>query len=418
MDMLKKAYISPSLNLWLYSLLLIFTPFILLQNYLQDIIGNVSKSSISLGSIDIHYSVFIFSLLVFFLIFKTRKTFSLPRAITWLLVFVFWFIGQQTSDFYLNNEYYDLQNNWHYIAYGLFVVVAYNALSSKINNTARLIFAIFIRALLISTFDETIQIFISNRVFDVSDISKDVWGAMAGMLVLFIGYKNPEVIKNTWKISQPKIKDYFNNALSMLVILSVFSYILLAVSSLLTDSKYIVNILFISILLFFIVFVAIHLSFTKFGKRIVLGMVAVLFLVLSISFVSHYNKQISYHKSGITLYKGIPLLYFDVMIFDHGGFRFVDKKDNFNQGDIKFFLEKTSNILLIGCGAQSHGRMGFPEDLQSQFMYNFIQKKPIQIIILPTSEACDTYNRLKEEGKKVTFVIHNTYQISGYEAKK
>jgi len=404
----KKEVFSPKLNLLLYSLLLILFPLLLLQNYMQETIGTLSGLTFRFMGIEFPYIVVIALIIITVFLVVAKKTLNKRILISWAFALFLWFLGQQITDYYLNNSFYDLQNNWHYLAYGLFAFVAYNYLSTNQKSTSSLILSIFIRAFIISAFDETLQIFLSNRVFDISDIAKDLVGTIAGIIVIFIGYKNPEIIKTGWKIRENKIKDYFNNPLSTIVFLGIFTFILLFVSSNLTNSKYVIHIIFITLLLFLVVFFLVQSTRTKKGRWIVTLGFTVLFSLQLVSFIINFDKNITYHKSGITIYKGIPLLYFDVMIFENGSFRYVDKKTTFNNADILFFYEKVSNILLIGTEEDNKGYLGFPMSITSQFIYNLKQKKPVQVIILPSSQACKVYNRLKNEGKAVTFIIHNT----------
>ena len=162
MTFVKNKFFSPKLNLLLYSMLLVCTPFILLQNFLQDVISQFSRSSFEIAKLDIPYTLSIFLIIVLFLSIKFRKTFNTRIIISWLVAFLYWFIGQKSVDYYMNKEFYDLQNNWHYIAYGLFTIVAYNSFSIKPRNLGRMILHLYSLALLISVFDETIQVFISK----------------------------------------------------------------------------------------------------------------------------------------------------------------------------------------------------------------------------------------------------------------
>ncbi|HPG74056.1 MAG TPA: hypothetical protein PLM49_07180, partial [Bacteroidales bacterium] len=52
-----KLKISPGLNLSLYSLLLIVTPFLMLMNYLQEAIGSISRAHFILIGVEIPYVV-------------------------------------------------------------------------------------------------------------------------------------------------------------------------------------------------------------------------------------------------------------------------------------------------------------------------------------------------------------------------
>ncbi|MCF8296048.1 MAG: VanZ family protein [Saprospiraceae bacterium] len=399
---------SAKLNLFLFSLLLIFTPFLLLQNYLQDAVGLFSHLSFNVGAIEIPFVLSTFIVFIVLLIIKFRKSYSRKKVFIWLVILLMWFLGQQSTDYFLNISFYDLQHNWHYFAYGIFAVLAYRVFLNRNFSKSKIIYSIYLRALLISTFDEAIQILLSSRVFDISDIAKDLWGVLMGIIVVIFIFNNAEISKKEMKIREKKIKDYFKNPFGLLVLLIVFTYILLFISSLLTEAKYGFNIIFITLIIFLIVFFVIHKTQTKTGKIAFSIIFGILFLLQIFSFTKNINKNITLNKTGLTVYKGIPIPYFDILIFENGGFRLVDKKIDYNQMDIKFMFTKASNILVIGCGESKKGRMGFPEDLESQFIYNTTKKRALQVIILPTAEACKVYNRLKQENKKVVFLIHNT----------
>jgi hypothetical protein len=108
------------------------------------------------------------------------------------------------------------------------------------------------------------------------------------------------------------------------------------------------------------------------------------------------------------VYKGIPIVFYDVMIFPNGTFRLVDKKHYFNSRDQTFFMEHKPDIIIIGSGAEGLGGRGFVKQSPHQFMYNPHIQRGTQVIILKTPEACEVFNRLKRERKNVLFVLHNT----------
>jgi VanZ family protein len=379
----------------------------MLQNYLQDAVGMFSGWSYHVGGIKIPFVLTFFLLFLVFIIFRFRKDINPKNVIVWLIIFLLWVLGRNSTDFYSNLPFYQLQNNWHYFAYGIFAFLAYQFFSVKTSNPAKVIYSIYFMALFISTFDEAMQIILSNRVFDISDIAKDVWGVLMGILFVVFIYKDYEFYKG-WKLRENKIKDYLNNPLAIILFLFVFSYTLLLVSSLLTEAKYGFNIVFIALSIFFIFFFIFHKTRKKSGKIAFTAIFGVLIVLQGISIALNFNRNITFNITGLTVYKGIPLPYFDIMIYENGIFRPVDKKTTFNQIDKKFFFEKASNILVIGCGKDRKLRMGFPEDLESQFIFNEKSGKALQVIMLPTSDACKVYNRLKKEKKKVVFLIHNT----------
>ena len=109
------------------------------------------------------------------------------------------------------------------------------------------------------------------------------------------------------------------------------------------------------------------------------------------------------------VYKGIPIPYFDIMIFPDGTFRLVDKKIYFNQKDkVNRIFKYANDILLIGSGENGEGGMGFiDEQRETQFIFNSQKKLPLQVIVLKTPDACKEFNLLNKKGYDVMFIIHN-----------
>lgn len=64
-------------------------------------------------------------------------------------------------------------------------------------------------------------------------------------------------------------------------------------------------------------------------------------------------------------------------------------------------IDYKPEYLIIGTGA--YGAVKVPQEI-----VDFIGKKGIKLIIQKTGEACQTYNALLEEGKKVAVFLHNT----------
>ena len=105
---------------------------------------------------------------------------------------------------------------------------------------------------------------------------------------------------------------------------------------------------------------------------------------------------------------GVPVVFFDVLVFPDGSFRPVDKKHYFNTRDHTFFLKRKPDILLIGSGYEGRGGKGFFDTTPNQFIYNPYIRQGTQLIILPTPDACELFNRMKRAQKNVLFVIHST----------
>ncbi len=394
-----------SVSYYFFSLLVILTPFLMLQNYLQNAIGRASRAAIDLGFIRIPYVVIIAAAVLILFFYFQRKRLNKKRLLYLVLIFLFVAIGQKTADYYYNHHFYDLQHNWHYIAYGLYALVAFRRFTIKPVSTHKILFRIFYSALAISVFDEFIQVYISNRVFDLGDCGKDLWGTMAGILFVFFYLEDGKGFTN-YRLRNKKLKEYYTNPFSLLCLEIIFAYIMLFVASQITESQYIINVITITLLCFTIVFLLIHAGVNKIARWIIRG---ALFLIIIFVFVSARfgRTDIKFVRPWYINYNGIPLLFFDYMIFPNGTFRTVDKKVLFNIRDKQKIEHLGPDILLVGKGNKGEGGKGWNDILTSEMAFNTYKGKVYQIIKLPNRQACETFNRLKKEKKKVLFIIHN-----------
>jgi len=395
-------------HLIMYALLLIFTPFLMLRNYLQSAIGKLSRLSYIILDIEIPYLLTIFIIVLAIIILKNFRKIKHHHILGGLAAILLIYLAQLFADYYFDHRFYDLQHNWHYFAYGIYSFIAFRYFKGQDKPISKIILLIFISALALSTFDEGTQVFISGRIFDVSDIAKDAWGAIIGMIFLFVGVFPDELKQFKFQVTNVRIKDYLHNPKTLLFWELIFTFILILVSSVLADMSYwyyVVTITFVSFLLIFFLF---HFSRNKYFRFISLLLIILLLILQSINFLKYRNDYIVSNKYGLVVYRGIPIPFFDVMIFPNNTFRLVDKKHSFNSRDLATIYNKVDDILLIGSGHEGLGGKGFPEDFPVQFVFNHIKNKALQIIILPTPEACNEFNRLKKEGKNVLFIIHNT----------
>jgi len=401
-----KFLFKPKTHWFLYILLLVLTPFLLLQNYLQSFIGQMSVQSFEIFSINFPYTVAIALLLFITLIIFLWKKITSIRLIGWgIILFLFW-IGQKSTDYYFNHDFYELQYNWHYFAYGIFAYLSYRMLSTKNISPQKIILYVYISAICISTFDEAIQMPLSNRIFDLGDIAKDLWGAIIGLVFIFFILENGKIIKNAWKIRQKKIKDYLQNPISLFLLEIVFAYILMLISSILTETKYLFSAISISILTFIIFFIVLHLSQKKLYRNIFIILFIIFICIQGVSFYKYKDQNIVYSKNQLIIYKGIPVFYFDVLIYPDGMFRLVDKKGTFNKRDLNKIMSFSENILIIGSDENISGGRGFPEDSESQFIFNYVNKRGLQVIKLKNKDACKKFNQLCDEGKKPALILH------------
>ena len=397
---------QPKTHFFLYALLLVATPFLLLQNYLQSFIGQMSAKSFEIFNFDFPFIVAIVLIFLVILIIVLRKKFTLTRIISWAIILILFWIGQKSTDYYFNHDFYELQYNWHYFAYGIFAFLSYQRLKVKAFTAQKIILVTFISAICISTFDEAIQMPLSNRIFDLGDIAKDLWGTIIGLVFIFFILENGKILKYGWKIRQRKIKDYLQNPLSLIILEFIFAYIFMVITSILTDSKYFFVAIFIPILIFLIFFCILHLSQIKIYRYIFISIFAVLICIQTIFIFKYKNQSIVYYNDGLTIYKGIPLYYFDVLIYPNEMFRLVDKKESFNKRDLQTILDFTENILIIGSGENNSGGKGFPIETESQFIYNRNTDKGLQIITLKNNEACKKFNQLCKENKRPALILH------------
>jgi VanZ family protein len=393
----------------MYSMLLVATPFLLLQRFLQDAIGIISSSTLPVAGIKepIVPSIAVLLLLVLIILFHSRLT--RRRILAGVAALLMIAVAQQITDYYFGHKFYDLQQNWHYLAYMIFAFMVYRDLAPRGFPLYEILLITYFGTLLLSTFDETFQRHMSARIFDISDIAKDVWGSLVGIVLICLGGKKAEALLARGKpFRHPRVEDYVKSPKSLLVLLFVLGFLLLAISSLLSDAVYWGSILLLTVSASVLFFVLFHISQYKWGKYGLVSILVVALCVQSYFFVRYREDNIVSNSYGVTVYKGIPIFFFDVMIFPDGMFRLVDKKHDFNYRDRRFLMQQKADIVLIGSGANGLGGNGFPTKAPSQFFYNHFTKRATQIIILKTPQACQVFNRLKREHKNVLFVLHNT----------
>jgi len=399
---------STRLHAVMYSMLLVVTPFILLQNFLVEIIAKVSGSTVELAGSEIPVLPYIAFILLIACLIIFRSYLTKLRLLAGVIAILMFGLAQQFTDYYFDHNFYDLQQNWHYIAYCIFAFMVYRDLAPRGRRMAKIILITFFAALLFSSFDETFQLYMSGRVFDISDIAKDVWGALTGIVLLYIGRSRSNTLKaDMKKIRQPKLRAYLKAPFSLLILLFVLAILFLFFSSLLTDFPYWYIAVLFTLGSFAVFFILFHFSQFKGAKYSFLTIFIIIMLVQSYFFVKHRSDNIVYNRYGLTVYKGIPIVFFDVMIFSDGTFRLVDKKHYFYRRDRAFFVRQKADIIIIGTGAYGKGGRGYADKI-SQFIYNPYTNRGTQVVIMKTPEACQYFNRLKREQKNVLFILHNT----------
>jgi VanZ family protein len=400
---------STRLHAIMYGMLLVATPFVLLQNFLVEKISEISGFSFELGNMELPILPFLASVLVIVLLVGLRSYLTWTRVLAFVIVVLMNALSQQITDYYFDHKFYDLQQNWHYFAYGIFAYMVYRDLAPRKVPPAKIMLITYLVALSLSAFDEVFQMHMSSRVFDVSDIAKDLWGSLMGIVFLYLIMTEPGVLARQWKrVRHRRVQDYLKHPPSLLLLMFIFALLLLCYSSLLSEYEYFGYVVLLTVLSFTAFLFLLHFSQYKIFKFAMIFVFVCVVLLQTYFFVKYRSDNIVYNRHGLTVYKGIPILFFDVMVFPDGGFRLVDKKHFFNLRDQKFFMKQRTDIIVISSGSRGEGGHGFPVKAPVQFIYNQYTQRGTQVIILKNSQACELFNRLKDEGKNVLFVLHNT----------
>lgn len=399
---------STRVHVELYSFLLVVTPLVMLRSFLQQFIAKLSDYEFSIFGFHLPVILTIVTVLAVALFLWNWRRVTRWHLLAIGIVIAMDFVAQQVADYYMDHRFYDLQQNWHYVAYGLFSWMMYRDLAPRGWPLARIILLTVSLALLFSTFDEAFQKFVNTRVFDICDIAKDAYGSMAGLVIVSLGgSRRGELLANR-RLRHPRLKDYFTHPLTALISGITFTLLLLVFGSLLSDADYLATAVLLAVAAFVFIWMVVHLSQFRIPRYLMIGLLAAGILTQAFFFLRHRHDGIVYNRFGLTVYKGIPIPYFDVLIFPDGHFRLVDKKHIFNAADRRFLYKQDADILLIGSGSQGRGGNGFPARAVSQFTFNPFTQRATHVIIMKTDDACKTFNRLRKDRKNVLFVLHNT----------
>ncbi len=400
---------STRLHAIMYGMLLVATPFVLLQIFLVEKIAEISSSSFELGNTELPILPILAAVLVIVLLVRFRSHLTWTRILAAVMVVLMNALSQQITDYYFDHNFYDLQQNWHYFAYGIFAYMVYRDLAPRNVPPAKIMLVTYLVALSLSAFDEVFQMHMSSRVFDVSDIAKDLWGSLMGIAFIYLVVTERGNLARQWKrIRHRRLHYYLTHPPSLLVLMFAFAFLLLCYSSLLSEYEYCSYVVLLTLVSFTAFFFLLHFSQYRIFRYALIAAFACAVLLQAYFFVRYRSHNVVYNRHGLTVYKGIPILFFDVMIFPDGTFRLVDKKHYFNYRDQDFFKKQQTDIIVVSSGSRGEGGNGFPVKDPVQFIFNPYTQKGTQVIILENSRACELFNRLKDEGKNVLFILHNT----------
>ena len=380
---------SSRLHVVLYSMLLVATPFLLLRNFLQPTILILTRFGFKLAGMEIPVVPLLALVLLAGSVLCFRRYLTRAHLLAGASVFLMIALAQQIADYYFDHRIYDLQQNWHYLAYLMFSIMVHRDLAPRGVRTTRIMLVTFFLAVLFSTFDETVQLGMSGRSFEMTDIAKDAWGAVTGIVMLYIGSSQPDKLRAQWgQLRQGTLRGYLENPASTVVLLAALAFLFVCFSSLLVEFEHWLMIIVLTAGTFFLFFLLFHLSQRKWVKRGLATILLAGLLTQSYFYVKHRSDHDVYHEDGLTVYKGVLIPFLDVIIFPDGGFRPVPKKCFFSLRDRRFFLRQETDIILIGSGRHGDGGRGFPEEAVSQFMFNPFTKDGTQVIILPNPQCC------------------------------
>jgi len=344
-------------------------------------------------------------LLALLVIFRRRLT--RLRILALVIAFVMIALTQRMADYYFNHTFYDIQQNWHYVAYGLFSYILLRDLGPRGWPLGKIILTTFLVSLALSTFDEAFQLRVSRRIFDPGDIAKDCWGVLIGMGLLYNGENRfGAMLSRPLPLRHRTWRGYLDHPFTIWVLLVVFGLLFMTFGSLLSDSKYLGWVALFTLVSFGLFVFLFHVSQYRWPGRLIGAAVILLAILVGASCARHRGQGVTVTKSGMVMYEGVPIPFFDVMFHADGGFRLVDKKTSFNQRDRIFFHSRRTDIVVIGTGHQGSGGHGFSLEAANQFNYNRYLERGSQIIILPNAQAAETWNRNRHEGRRAILVLH------------
>ncbi|NLG43555.1 MAG: VanZ family protein [Phycisphaerae bacterium] len=392
---------STRLHLVLTSFLVVGLPFLMLRAYMQERLGMLSLWEVELWGVHVPVVPTVAAVVAVIGLWKVRPYINRRRVAAVAVAILMVAYAQYINDYYYGHVFYEIQMNWHYLAYMLIVFMAYRDFAPRGFTPDRVIRITYGGSLVLSSFDEGFQFFLNNRVFDSGDISKDVWGCLMALLIIYSGSREAKWLP----LRHRHLLDYFRHPGSLMLLLGIFNFSFLTYASLLNERREIPQVVCLTLATVGVAFALIHVSQFRPMGRILLGLLVLAVAVQAWALVKYRNADL-YWRPGLAFYRGIVWPYFDFVILPDGTFHPATKLHEFRPRDRQFFLRQCSDIILIGSGPRGEGGNGFMTK-RPHFMYNPDLKRGTQIVILPTKNACEEFNWLKKEGKNVLFVVNN-----------
>ncbi len=401
---------APLTHLLWYCVLLLFLPPLLMKNHLAPAVSVMSREGIALGGVRIPFLLLAALVLLAGWLVLARRHITRVRVVAGLSIALMVDVSHRICDVYADLPFFDLRQNWHYGAFGLLTLLALRVFRRL--PTERQILFSYLLVQGFYCFDEVAQIWIVSRVFDMNDVAKNGWGSLMALVFgLYVIHEGRTM--GSSRLLHDRLSGYLGSPRAVLLQLLSFNFILLLVSSVLAEPRYWVLVLTLSFSLYLVTFVLLHLSRLRPFRigLVACGVAAV--LALGASWSRHRNDDIHHYSPeglGLFVYKGIPVPFFDLVVYPDGTAKPINKKPSFNTDDRRYILNRRPDIAVVGTGHEGSGGLGLsrPGDNTSWLVFNPETGRPTQLMIMPNPEAVETFNRLKREGKaRVLFVGHH-----------
>jgi len=143
-------------------------------------------------------------------------------------------------------------------------------------------------------------------------------------------------------------------------------------------------------------FLATKLCEKKTSRNILITVFLIIFFVPICSM--YYPGRITYSRFGMSVYGLIPIPALDITVNSSGKLWFRDKSHYLSLEEVNPLLSSDVKVLVIGIGW--HSRVEVDPAIK--------QLEGIEIIILSTPDAFDTFNEKKLGGESVVLVAHST----------
>ena len=396
----------------LYSALLVLTPFLMLQAHLQRFVWWVSlrtvtlpvgEDGVALPIVGLAACGALAVLLTALRRHLTRRHLAAGAVVAALLAF-----GHATTDYYLDGPVWGIQQNWHYLAYAGLALLLHRALRPRVRRLSRLLLLVLGVAAALSMLDEAFQLLVSDRVFDLSDVAKDLLGTVAGLVLVCATLEEGRFPGDGWRLCHPRLAGALDDPVAVLVHAGVFALLFVGVASQLTEVRHAAAAVGLPLVLWSGWLLAVHLSPRRGPRRALCALGLLLVGGQAALLVRHHGDGVVWSSWGLTVCNGVPVPYLDLIVHPDGSFRPVDKKHRFNRRDVSTALKHEPDVLIVSRGFDGAGGEGLPGHGRVRFVYSHRTRRMVQVLLLTTPRAVEEHRRLRAAGRRVVLVVHST----------